>query len=482
MPLATRVLLMVCDGLRPDLVSAELMPRLTRLAASGVEFRRSHAVFPTVTRANSASLATGVSPRQHGIPGNELVADAIEPGIPFSTADARQLDRLRPIRDGHVLLVPTLADRVAAAGGRTAVLGTGSTGAALLQNPLVATRGDLLLHPRRFEGLSRDQIESAQGSIPARSTPNSVQNRYFTRLVTDLLLPAAQHDLIVFWHTDPDHTQHAHGLGHPLARAALASADENLGVLLDALAARPSGEHWVVVVTSDHGFSTVAPGLGDVDVGSALVRAGVKASPSSDDVVPVDGGVYVREGGVERVQAVAGVLRGLEGIGPLFTGGSGEAPLPGTIDRSLMGQGGELAPEVQYSVRWSSEPNAYGVAGLCGGAAGRLAGTHGSLSPFEVHNVLIMSGAGIKAGLVSDAPAGIVDLAPTLASLMGLGWDGACDGRILSEALLDGPDPADLALSTDEVEASDGEFRQVVHRSAAAGVMYVDAGALHRSG
>ena len=146
------------------------------------------------------------------------------------------------------------------------------------------------------------------------------------------------------------------------------------------------------------------------------------------------------------------------------------------------GWGGELAPELQYSVGWSSEPNVYGVAGLCGGAAGRLAGTHGSLSPFEVHNVLIMSGAGIKAGLVSDAAAGIVDLAPTLATLMGLGWDGACDGRILSEALLDGPDPADLALSTDQVEASDGEFRQVVHRSAAAGSMYVDAGALHRSG
>ncbi len=119
---------------------------------------------------------------------------------------------------------------------------------------------------------------------------------------------------------------------------------------------------------------------------------------------------------------------------------------------------------------------------MCGGAAGRLAGTHGSLSPFEVRNTLIMSGAGIKTGLVSDAPAGIVDLAPTLAALMELGWDGACDGRILSEALLDGPHPADLALSTDELEASDGEVRQVVRRSAVAGVMYVDAGALHRSG
>ena len=173
---------------------------------------------------------------------------------------------------------------------------------------------------------------------------------------------------------------------------------------------------------------------------------------------------------------------GLEGIGPLFTGGPAEVPLAGTIDRGLVGQGGELAPEVQYSVRWSSEPNRYGVAGLCAGAAGRLVGTHGSLSPFEIRNALIMAGPGLKAGLVSDAPASIVDLAPTLAALMGLGWDGACDGRILSEALLDGPDPTDLALSTDEVEASDGKFRQVVRRSAVAEVMYVDAGALHRSG
>ena len=278
--LEPRIFLMICDGLRPDFIDARRTPNLAALARRGTEFRRSHAVFPTITRANSASLATGVYPRRHGIAGNELVApggspnEGVNDGKPFSTADADRLHELRPTRDGHVLCLPTLADRIHAAGGRTAVVGTGSTGAALLQNPQAETRGDLLLHPRKLVGLSEREIETAHGPIPRRSAPNTAQNAYLTRLITDLLLPAGQHDLIVFWHTDPDHTQHARGLGHPLALQAIADADRNLATILDTIEQQP--DSWIVVVTSDHGFGTIEPSLGELDVTTALIDAGLK--------------------------------------------------------------------------------------------------------------------------------------------------------------------------------------------------------------
>ena len=52
----------VLDGLRPDNVNATDTPNLFRLRQQGVNFVNGHAVFPTVTRVNSPSIATGYYP------------------------------------------------------------------------------------------------------------------------------------------------------------------------------------------------------------------------------------------------------------------------------------------------------------------------------------------------------------------------------------------------------------------------------------
>ena len=67
-----RVLLLVVDGLRPDYVTADVMPRLDALARRGVRGLAHHSVYPTVTRVNSSSIFTGVYPEGHGIMGNSV--------------------------------------------------------------------------------------------------------------------------------------------------------------------------------------------------------------------------------------------------------------------------------------------------------------------------------------------------------------------------------------------------------------------------
>src|SRR5262245_62376424 len=62
-----RLLLIVVDGLRPDYVTAELMPRLARIGERGTVFSAHHSVFPTVTRVNGSSLVTGAYPETHGL-------------------------------------------------------------------------------------------------------------------------------------------------------------------------------------------------------------------------------------------------------------------------------------------------------------------------------------------------------------------------------------------------------------------------------
>src|SRR5262245_44120366 len=47
-------LVIVIDGLRPDYVTKEIMPNLDAFGEKGVRGEVHHAVFPTVTRVNSA--------------------------------------------------------------------------------------------------------------------------------------------------------------------------------------------------------------------------------------------------------------------------------------------------------------------------------------------------------------------------------------------------------------------------------------------
>ncbi|MEL6963498.1 MAG: alkaline phosphatase family protein, partial [Pseudomonadota bacterium] len=63
---AKKAVICVFDGLRPDRVTAELTPNLYRFAQSGIWYRESRSVFPSVTRVATTSFATGSKPETHG--------------------------------------------------------------------------------------------------------------------------------------------------------------------------------------------------------------------------------------------------------------------------------------------------------------------------------------------------------------------------------------------------------------------------------
>ena len=71
---ARRVIVFVWDGLRADDVTSGNMPNYFALARSGVVFADHHAVYPTFTMMNSASIATGTYPGVHGFYGNVVYA------------------------------------------------------------------------------------------------------------------------------------------------------------------------------------------------------------------------------------------------------------------------------------------------------------------------------------------------------------------------------------------------------------------------
>lgn len=83
MAFARHVVLAILDGLRPDAIAAAPMPALSALADSGWS-AIGRTVSPSVTVAALSSLATGVSPAEHGL---------IEPKLP----PVGRLAALRPL-------------------------------------------------------------------------------------------------------------------------------------------------------------------------------------------------------------------------------------------------------------------------------------------------------------------------------------------------------------------------------------------------
>ena len=113
---ASLQLVFVLDGLRPDSITEAETPNLYRLRKDGVSFENTHAVFPTVTRVNSSSLATGSYPSRHGIMGNSIYIPAVDPLRAFNNDDFQRLLKLDEATSGHMVTTPGIAELLERAG------------------------------------------------------------------------------------------------------------------------------------------------------------------------------------------------------------------------------------------------------------------------------------------------------------------------------------------------------------------------------
>jgi arylsulfatase A-like enzyme len=77
-----------------------------------------------------------------------------------------------------------------------------------------------------------------------------------------------------------------------------------------------------------------------------------------------------------------------------------------------------------------------------------------------VHNVLIAARPDIKQKTAIATPSANVDFVPTFLRLAGIRLPDTIDGRVLEEALRNGPDPAAIKVVPSEhtVKSSDGSY------------------------
>ena len=461
-------LLVVFDGLRPDMVRADTTPNLLRLAAMGTRFARARSVFPSETRVCSSSVATGCLPRRHGLVSNQM-AHPLDTARRLDTGLVEELRALEQETGAPMLEVPTLGELLAAGGRDCAVLSSGTTGQTFLLNPRADALGQITLSahgPHACSAAGRRLL--AELTPPPK--PSADRADWIAEVFRTRFLPAPPAATIL-WLCEPDSTGHYGGLGSAAQVAALRVADAAFGRILDDWQAGPQRERLAVAVASDHGHAAIT---GHQDVAAAL--SGVPAFADCTLLGGSSGGIFVRDGAAGRIGALAEWLTRQDWCGAVYAADGAERP-PGVLPQSALLADHRRAAHVLYTLRTAAGPSAAGLPGttLFDGALEVGAGTHGGLSAAEMHIVLMLAGSRIARGRLADRPAGLVDLAPTALALLGAAGGEAMDGRVLAEAFADGAE-TDAAAAPETWEAVGPGYAQRLARTRLGPHVYIDEG------
>jgi arylsulfatase A-like enzyme len=487
-PPARTQLVIVVDGLRPDYVTPEVMPRLYRLGQRGIVFRAHHSVFPTVTRVNASSFSTGAYPETHGLMGNAIYSAKTNATRSLDTSDRENLEAVERA-EGVLLTAPTLSEILKPAGKTLLAVSSGSPGSAYLLNHTQATGGVIHYDFAKPPALAARAL-GLLGPPPAHATPNEPQNQYAIDAYLKVGLLQVHPDITFMWLNDPDGTAHANGIGAELTLRSLSLVDAGIGRVEDALRDRGLLDRTNIIVTSDHGFSTHTRELRL----AALVDPFAKTMPDgSKDIVVAEGSINLRSGAdPARVAAIVAALQKRPEVGAIFTrpvnpGRSGRpwsagdevGIVPGTLSFDVARWNHARAGEILVSANWTADKNDAGWPGKTtdGGVAG-----HGTSSPYDIHNTLIAAGPDFRERAVSDVPTGNVDIAPTLLHLLGMKPAPSMTGRVIEEGLRTGPTPASVRVQrlNETVKTQDGSYELTAHISVAAGKRYLDSTSVTR--
>lgn len=345
--------------------------------------------------------------------------------------------------------------------------------------------------------------------------------------------------VLVFWSRDPDGTQHNEGdslnslepgINGPTTMAAIRNASNDLQVLRDAVKALGLEGDTDIVVTADHGFSVMSrqsktsgaarlsyrdvtpgflpPGFLAIDLARALklplrdgsglavdVKAGFRprngallgADPQHPEVVVAPNGgtdlIYLPGADAPALaRRIAAFLTTQDYTGALFVR-DGLGRIPGALPTSAVNlMGSSRTPTPDMAVSFRSFPTGCGDPEICGAEVAdseqqQGQGIHGSFGRQDTHNFMAASGPDFRKGFVDPAPVSNADWAPTLARILGLDMPprGALTGRVMAEALTDGPAPPEAKAIVLRSEPAANGFVTVLKAQEADGRRYFDA-------
>jgi arylsulfatase A-like enzyme len=209
-----KLLLIGIDGVRPDILAEVPTPNIDVLATGGSFTGRTRTTTPSVSGPSWSSMLTGVWPEKHGVTDNEFAGRRFVEYPDFLT----RIEQARPGLETFAAVdwLPLME----VDGG----------------NPTISQMVDVR-HP-----LDGYELGWADGDTQVTSL--SVRH-----------LNEADPDAMFVYLGNPDEASHEHGSIGVEYRDAIALADRHVGMLIDAVRARPRfrAENWLILVSTDHG-------------------------------------------------------------------------------------------------------------------------------------------------------------------------------------------------------------------------------------
>lgn len=412
-----RVVIVICDGLRADMVTPEITPNLIRIAKAGTHFQAHGGVFPSTTRTTAAAIATGCKPGRNGLEGNAVALDMGNGLEVFSVGPPGFRDKMHQAL-GRTLKSPTMSERLRDHGGAV-IYGNASPGAALFLDP--DGHGHLVHRDLAF-GPGRTTL------APHGASHDATGDAALTARFIDEVLHDRKPALALLWQCEPDHTQHEVALGSPAHLDVVRAADAQAGRVYDNIRHGIDSGDVLLICASDHGHETIGE---IVDLEDILVAAGLKDAKGSPDVAIAPQGtsatIYLSADAKSRRDAIAEHLQNDPRIARVVVGEDiaalGLNP-EGGIDLVVLGHANEDLSEAGMPGTAIAFQGDLKIANNVG------CGQHGGLGRYEQSPFLICAGAGFAPGLTIDSATSVIDIAPTAMHHLGHVADDM-DGRAL---------------------------------------------------
>ena len=483
---AKYIVVVVWDGMRPDLVTKENAPTLFAMMQKGVFFENNHPAFPSSTEVNGAAIATGSYPRTSGIIANREYRPDIDPMKTVATEEITTVRMGDSMSNGGYLKVPTMAEVLRTQVPALKTVCAGTKGVTLLldralrdadSSSILICEGDAL--PSNLA----EKLNSDLGLFPAATNNNkTVRDNWTCSAMVDVAWEGGVPPFSMLWLAEPDYSQHQMGVGSDTSMDSIRNCDDRLAYLLASLSKRGILDQTDVIVVSDHGFSTASR---RVDLNKDLRAAGIDAVKAFGDK-PAPGSaltcslgtvnfIYLSDHDKAAEARILDVLRKLDYVGAIFTrsGAEGTFPLSDAMIDS------PAAPDIVVSFRWTSEKNAAGLRGMIPSESGNYVGVHSSAGPSDMHNTMIAYGPDFRLNWRDTLPTGNVDIAPTVYWILGITPPKSVDGRVLSEAMtIPAPEikTNTSARKVASVKTPTGTWVQYLKVSEVNGTHYIDEG------
>src|SRR5882672_7424716 len=547
------LILFVPDGLRALKVTPETAPAMAAIRDKGVNFKNPHSIFPTFTMANSSAMATGHFLGDSGTFSNTIYTgySSVPAGdtvVPFLENDA-VLGDVDEHFNGDYLNEETILKMARAQGFSTVAIG--KVGPTLLfdhndradkpgvhsivVDDATGAKNGFPLSDEMKDALTKaglplttpsrgDNGKAGDAKTPGTTVANTAQQAYFADVASKVVLPMLKARnkpfVLVFWSRDPDGTQHNQGdslntitpgINGPSTMASIKNADNNLAQLRKALDELGLAASTNIMISSDHGFSTISKesktspaakisyedtpkdflpmGFLAIDLAKALnlplhdpndknARVADNAHPKAgngvlgkdptkpDVVVATNGGsdlVYIPSKERKLADRVIKALLEQDYVSGIFVDDE-FGNFPGTLPMSQLGLKGKAVtphPSIVVNFRsWSSgceEPTNCSVQ-VADTVLRQGQGMHGSFSRGDTLNFTAAIGPDFKAGYVDALPVSNADVGATAAKVMGLMQkpNGKLVGRVITEAMPNGATPQAYAGTVKSKPSANG--------------------------